>query len=183
MCATARKETAYAELYHRPTQWYERKALRQLLIRPAEKSVIYAVVSNSPAAQAGLIKGDEIIALNGEKLYSPAAAIVTLEDSWSNTPAQPVTLTVKRGDSQFDRTLLAVKPAQPTNSSPLLGIVGWQGDTNSTLVHPSPMDQIKESVGQITGTLGALFAPKGDIGVQQLGGSTSRALRALARAA
>jgi regulator of sigma E protease len=161
---------AYAEPYHRTTQWYERKSLRQVLIYPEMKSTIYAVASNSPVAQAGLTNGDEIIALNGQKIYSPQA-IVSLQDSWSNTPPQPVTLTVKRGDTQFDRTLLAVKPAQPTNSTPLLGIMGWQGDTNTTLVHPSPADQIKESVGQITGTLGALFAHKSDIGVQQLGGA------------
>ena len=53
----------------------------------------------------------------------------------------------------------------------MLGILGWQGDTNSTLVHPNPVEQIKESVGQITGTFGALFEHKGDIGVQQLGGA------------
>ena len=33
------------------------------------------------------------------------------------------------------------------------------------------MEQIKDSVGQIIGTIGALFAHKGDIGVQQLGGA------------
>ena len=53
----------------------------------------------------------------------------------------------------------------------MLGILGWQGDTNSTLVHPSPLEQIRESVTQITGTIGALFAHKGEIGVQQLGGA------------
>jgi regulator of sigma E protease len=165
-----KEDVAYAVPYHRTTQWYERKALRQILVAPATKAIVFEVASNSPAAQNGLMNGDEIIALNGQKIYSPMA-ILSLEDSWSNTPAQPVTLTVKRGDNQFYRTLLAAKPAQPTNSSPLLGIMSWQGDTNATLVHPNPLDQIRDSVGQITGTIGALFAHKGDIGVQQLGGA------------
>ena len=165
-----KEATAYAVPYHRPTQWYERKSLRQILVSPEMNAVIYGVASNSPAARAGLTNGDEILALNGQKIYSPMA-ILALEDSWSNTPAQPLTLTVKRGESQFDRTLLAAKPLQPTNSTPLLGILGWQGDTNATLVHPNPMDQIDDSVGQITGTIGALFEHKGDIGVQQLGGA------------
>jgi regulator of sigma E protease len=162
--------TAYAETYHRPTTWYERKALRQILVRPAEKSVVYSVASNSPAALAGLTNGDEIVALNRQKIFSPQA-LVYLQESWSNTPPEPVTVTVKRGASQFDRTLLAVKPAQPTNSTPMLGILDWQGDTNTTLVHPYPMDQIRDSVSQITGTIGALFEHKGDISVQQLGGA------------
>ncbi|MEI9866436.1 MAG: RIP metalloprotease RseP [Limisphaerales bacterium] len=165
-----KEDIAYAELYHRPTQWYERKALRQILIRPADKSVIYSIASNSPAAKAGLTNGDEIIAVNGQKIYNPQA-VVSLEDSWSNSTPQPVTFTVKRGDTQFDATLLAVKPLQPTNGTPMLGFQGWQGDTNTTIIHPSPAEQIKESVNQITGTIGALFAHKGDIGVQQLGGA------------
>ena len=165
-----KEDMAYAAAYHRKTKWYERRALRQILVGPTEKSVIFAVASNSPAARAGLTNGDEIIALNGHKIFSPQS-IVSLENSWSNTSPQPVTLTVKRGEDQFDRTLLAVKPLQPKNGTPMLGILGFQGDTNSTLVHPNPVEQIKDSVGQITGTIGALFEHKGDIGVQQLGGA------------
>ena len=161
---------AYAVPYHRTTQWYERKSLRQILISPEMKSVVYGVASNSPAAQAGLTNGDVIIAMNGQKIFSPMA-ILALEDSWSNSLPQPATLTVQRGDHQFDRTLLAAKPAHPTNSPPMLGFLAWQGDTNTMLVHPSPLEQIRDSVGQITGTIGALFSHKGDIGVQQLGGA------------
>ncbi len=165
-----KEDIAYATPYHRATKWYERKALRQILIAPVEKSVIYAVASNSPAAHVGLTNGDEIIALNGARIYSPNA-IISLQNAWSNSPPEPVTLTVKRGNDQFERTLLPVKPLQPTNSLPLLGILGWQGDTNTSLVYPTPLQQIRDSVGQITGTLGALFAHHSDISVQQLGGA------------
>ena len=134
------------------------------------KSIVYVVATNSPAAQAGLTNGDEIIALNGQKIYSPMA-ILSIEDSWSNSPVQPVTLTVKRGDEKFDRTLLAMKPVQPANSTPMLGILAWQGDASTALVHPDPVQQICESVSQVTGTIGALFSHKGEIGVQQLGGA------------
>jgi regulator of sigma E protease len=161
---------AYAIPYHRPTKWYERKALRQILVAPEMKAIVYLVATNSPAAQAGLTNGDEIIALNGQKIYNPMA-ILAVEDSWSNSPVQPVTLTVKHGDQQFDRTLMAVKPLQPTNSPPMLGILAWQGDAGNDLIHPNPVDQIRESVGQIAGTIGALFSRKGEIGPQQLGGA------------
>jgi regulator of sigma E protease len=59
---------------------------------------------------------------------------------------------------------------QPTNAYPQLGITAWQGDTNTTLVHPSPAEQLKASAGQIFNTFGALFS-KSEIGVQQLGGA------------
>jgi len=159
-----------APLFHRDTKWYERKALRQLLIVSAGKATIYDVVTNSPAALAGLKTGDEVVALNGEKIYSPAtvdAAVCAM----SNTVVTPLTLTVRRGSEQFDRTLLAVKPLQPTNTPPQLGILAWLGDTNVTLSHPTPLSQIRDSAGQIFHTFGALFAKKGEIGVQQLGGA------------
>jgi regulator of sigma E protease len=165
-----KEETAYVVPFHRATKWYERKALRQILIAPEMKAVVDEVVSNSPAALAGLTNGDEITALNGRKIYSPLA-VFSAEDAMSNSPVAPLTLTVRRGNQEFDRVLLAEKPVQPTNSNPSLGILAWGEETNVTLTHPSPLEQIQSSVGQITATIHALFAHKSDIGVQQLGGA------------
>jgi len=161
---------AYPVPFHRPTKWYERKALRQILIASAAKSVVMDIASNSPVALAGIKTGDEIVALNGQHLYS-FNPVLELESSWTNRAPEPITLTIKRGTEQFDRTLLAVKPQQPTNSPPLLGFVSLQVETNETLAHPSPFEQIQTSVGQIMGTFHALFSPKSEIGVQQLGGA------------
>jgi len=163
------EQMAYAIPYHRPTQWYERKALRQVLIAPEMKAIIDEVASNSPAALAGLTRGDEIVALNHQKIYSPLAVLYA-EDAMSNSLVKPLVLTIHRGNREFDRTLLAVKPVQPTNSNPSLGILAWGEETNASLVYPSPLTQIKTSVGQIYWTLRALFAHKSEIGVQQLGG-------------
>jgi regulator of sigma E protease len=161
---------AYATPYHRETKWYERKALRQILVAPAMKAVVDQIASNSPAQLAGLTNGDEIIALDGNKIYSPLA-VFSAEDAMSNSPVKPLVLTVRRGDAEFTRTILAAKPIQPANSNPSLGILAWGEETNATLVHPSPLEQIESSVGQIFGTFHALFASKSDIGVQQLGGA------------
>jgi regulator of sigma E protease len=161
---------AYPVPYHRETKWYERKALRQILITSAMKAVVDQVASNSPAALAGLTNGDEIIALNGNKIYTPLA-IRSAEDEMSNSPVKPLSLTIRRGNEEFNRTLLAAKPIQPTNSNPSLGILAWGEETNALLVHPSPLEQIQSSIGQIFGTFHALFAHKSDIGVQQLGGA------------
>ncbi|HZL14058.1 MAG TPA: RIP metalloprotease RseP [Verrucomicrobiae bacterium] len=165
-----KEEMAYVVPFHRATKWYERKALRQILIAPVMKAVVDEVASNSPAALAGLTNGDEITALNGKKIYSPLA-IFSAEDAMSNSPVLPMALTVHRGHEEFERTLMPEKPIQPTNSSPLLGILAWGEETNVTLTHPSPLAQIESSVGQITATVHALFARKSDIGVQQLGGA------------
>ena len=165
-----KENTVYATPFHRPTKWYERKALRQLLIAPAGPTIIYEVASNSPAALAGLKTGDEITALNGEKIYN-SEAVDAIQQAMSNSVVKPVTLTIRRGSEQFDRTLLPVVPLQPTNAYPLIGIISYLGETNVSLEHPSPASQIEASAGQIFSTFSALFAHKGEIGVQQLGGA------------
>jgi regulator of sigma E protease len=93
------------------------------------------------------------------------------EDAMTNGNVKPVTFTVKRGNEQFEKQIVAEKPIQPTNSSPIFGIAAWQGQTNTTLVHPGPFEQIESSIGQIFGTLRTVFSRKSDVGVQQLGGA------------
>ena len=165
-----RETTTYATLFHRETKWYERKALRKVLISPASRATIFEIASNSPASQMGLQPGDEVVALDGEKIYS-FLSVLSAEEAMSNSVVKPLTLTIHRGTEEFERTLLAVKPLTPTNAPPLLGILSWQGDTNKLLVHPGPLDQIQASATQIFNTFGALFARHGEIGVQQLGGA------------
>jgi regulator of sigma E protease len=162
--------TAYTVPTNVPTSWYERRSLRQLSMDSACHATISQIVSNSPAARAGLKEGDVVVALNGEKIYSPDS-IDYAQLMMSNGPVKPLTLTVIRGTETFDKTLLPQKPLEPTNSIPMLGILEWQGDTNVSLVHPTPLDQIKESVGQIFATIGAIMQPKSNVGVQQLGGA------------
>jgi regulator of sigma E protease len=160
---------AWAVPTNQPTRWYERKDLRHIMIKPVEKAVIYEVASNSPAALAGLSKGDEIVALNDELIYS-YMPIVQEEEAMTNGPIKPLKLTIRRGTEEFSCTLLAEKPLKPANSGPSLGILGYQLSTNVTLGHPTPLAQIREGTGQILATLGAVFSHKGDVGLQQLGG-------------
>jgi len=104
---------AYAAPYKRPTKWYERKALRQVLIGPAMKPIVYDSVTNSPAAAAGLRRGDEIVAMNGQKIYSPEA-VAHAEETMTNGPIKPLVLTVKRGTEEIEKTLIPEKPLAET---------------------------------------------------------------------
>ncbi len=165
-----KEDTAYATPFKRPTQWYERKALRQVLISPAHKAVVYEVATNSPAAIAGLRRGDEVVALNGNKIYS-FMPIVHEEELMTNGATKPLTLTVRRGNEQFDKVLVPEKPIKPVQSGPSLGIVAWQGTTNVTLMHQNPFEQIQASASQIFATVSTIFSKKTEVGVQQLGGA------------
>jgi len=160
---------AYPVPIHRPTKWYERKAFRQILIDAKLPAVVDEVLTNSPAAVAGLRSGDEIVALNGEKIYS-FASLSQLEEDATNGLAKPATLTIRRGSEQFERELAPEKPLKPAHAGPSFGIA-WQVDTNVTLIYPHPWEQIRDSAGQIFATIKALTSRGSDVGVQQLGGA------------
>lgn len=156
--------------YRRPTKWYERKALRQVLIAPKHEAVVHELITNSPAAMAGLRRGDQIVAINGSPIFS-INAIIKEEEKMTNTAAGPVTLGILRGKERLEIAIRAAKPISPPGAVPSFGINSWQDLTATKLVHPSPADQIQASVSQIAGTLRALFSRKSDVGVQQLGGA------------
>jgi len=159
---------AHITPYKRETKWYERKALRQIQVGPIQPARIFEVASNSPAAVAGLKRGDEIVAIDGTNIFS----FGMVEYAQTNRGTEPVVLSVRRGSEIFERTLAAEKPLSPTNMPPSFGILSWQGETNLTLIHPGPWEQIEASVSQIVATIQAVFFKRNnDIGVQQLGGA------------
>jgi regulator of sigma E protease len=163
--------TTFATPTNRPTHWYERKDLRHILILPAEPAIIYEVASNSPAALAGIKRGDEVIAINGEKIFSHNS-VFEREEAMTNGPVVPVNFKLKRDGKEFDLSLLAEKPLKPAESGPSFGITAFIASTNQVqkLDHPSPQSQIHDSVMQIVSTVQAVFSRKTDIGAQQLGG-------------
>ena len=113
--------------------------------------------------------GLDFVAVNGEKIYSPAA-VFHLQEAMTNARVGPATITVRRGSEHFERTLTVEKPIKPATASPSFGMALWDGSTNEILVHPAPLSQIRESAGQIFATLHTVLSRKSDVGVQQLGG-------------
>lgn len=152
------------------TKWYERKSLRKLLIAKAIPAIIGEVASNSPAALAGLKEGDEIVKFNGEKIYSPDT-VTYAQQMLTNGPLRSATFTIRRGAQEFEKTLMPQKPVQPADATPSYGITVWTVNQDESIQHPTPMSQIRESAGQIFGTIKALTSRKSDVGIQQLGGA------------
>lgn len=158
--------TAMVTPTNTPTKWYERKSLRQIFVHPAVPTVIAEVTSNSPAALAGLRTNDEVVALDGQPIYSPAALFYVE----TNHPNKSVTFTIRRNGKVFDRPVTPEKPIKPRGASPSFGIAELAVDTNESLSYPSPFDQINDSASMILATIGAVTSPKVHVGVQQLGG-------------
>ena len=84
--------------------WFHRRPLREVLIEPAYMSLVAKVVPGSPADKAGLQKGDEITAVNGQTIYN-VSAIEFAELASFNKGLE---LTVKRGAETLQKTLPAI---------------------------------------------------------------------------
>jgi regulator of sigma E protease len=164
--------TVLATPFKRDTKWYQRKALRQILVNARSEALIDSVLTNSPADLAGLKPGDEIVKINGERILS-IDAVLHEEVLMTNQNAKPISLTIRRGTEEFNTEMLATQPLTPTNYPPTFGIV-WRfvkPDEQKRYEYPGTWEQIEASANQIFATIGAVFSPKTDIGVQQLGGA------------
>ena len=149
-----------------PTKAWQRKSLRKIQIAPAEKPMVGGVLTNGPAAVAGLKAGDEIIALNGQKIFHPIA----VEDYVEQHGSEPVTVKILSHGQVREVELKPEIPISPAGAKASHGIV-WDFNGDIKLVHPGPIEQVASSVSAMISTFGALFSKKSDIKAQHLGGA------------
>jgi regulator of sigma E protease len=150
--------------------WYDRSPTRKIGVGPAQESLtIKKILPDSPALAAGLAVGDRITLMNGQPIYSPAG----IEEQLKDHPNDAITFQVWRKGVGRDVT---VAPAKPVSPSPMpkdgpqtdIGIDDW--DIQVSIIHPSPFQQVRESVLAVTGTLSALFASHSNVGASLLSG-------------
>jgi regulator of sigma E protease len=148
------------------TKFWQRKSLRQIKIDAAQSSIVAEVVPNSPAALAGLKRGDQVLEVNGVKLHHFAALSEYVEDH----PNEKLILAVERGGKPSTVTLTPEKPVSPPNEKPRVGIV-WDANGKTTLTYPGAIEQVTSSVRTMAETFGALFARHSFVKPQHLGGA------------
>jgi regulator of sigma E protease len=136
-----------------------------LLIYPAETAIIDKVEPNTPAATAGLRKGDIIHGFNQTPIYNPVALLEYI----SKHPRDELVLQVERNGARFD---VPVKPTPlPTEGEmkPRIGI-RWDTTGHISISHPNPIEQVYNSVSSTLKTIGAVASPKSDVKFQHLSG-------------
>jgi regulator of sigma E protease len=160
----------YSSFETQPTKWWQRRALRQVGISFAMPAIVDMILPHSPAAKAGLLKGDQIIAIDGTKVWSDQHVAQLLEAK----NYQAVTASIKRSETTLEIPLQPVAPLTPKDKKPMLGI-GWSGEgiVDTHIVHPDPIRQCKDSVRMMVATIKALVSPKSSVGIDQLSGPIS----------
>ena len=157
-----------------PTQkhhWWERSMPPKIQIAPEEKDIVVdKALPNSPAFVAGLKKGDKLTGLDGVPLRSSSAIYQHLKDS----PTVPMNFTVVRGNETLSMTVKPEKPISPKElpkEGPQTDIgIELDNKVDVVLDHPTPWNQVAESVDMVRGTLLALITPHSNVGPSLLSG-------------
>jgi len=150
------------------SRWFQRRGLRQVGIEPSGPAIIGAVYPNSPAAGAGLAKGDRVLAVDGSKLYSLAQFSQHLRDQQWKTVRLDVR-TAAGGTREVE--LMPERPLKPADADPMIGIL-WdtRGEVDIRIVHPQPIQQVKDSLNMMWVTISSVQARDSNIGVDHLSG-------------
>ena len=134
-------QTVEVEPYHAETRGWRRKSVRQLLILPAQTALIEKVEPNTPAAGVGLRPGDKVVGFDQTPMFNPLA----LMDHITKNPEASIVLHVERAGAPLD---LTVKPALLPTGAEKKPRIGIQWADQMTLAHPTPVEQIRNSVKQ-----------------------------------
>jgi len=158
-------QTVWVEPYKAETRGWRRKSVRQLLVYPAETPIIAKVEPNTPAAAAGLRAGDIIRGFDQTPIYNPIALLEYI----NKHPNNELVLHVERGGAKLD---IPVKPTPLPTGDQMKPRIGIEWDTTGivSIQHPSPIEQVYNSVASTLKTIGAVASPKSDVKLQHLSG-------------
>jgi regulator of sigma E protease len=140
------------------------EGFRTLGISTADDMGIDEVVEKSAAEAAGFKAGDVILAVDGAPMLSRDSMTSAIQAA----AGRPVTVKVKRADSQLD---LLVTPQRAENpGGPSVWRIGVRYRNEMILIHPSPFKQLADNATITWRVLSGLVNPRSDLGPSKLSG-------------
>lgn len=107
---------------------------------PAPPAVVNQIVADSPAEQSGLVRGDQVIAIDGVRIEN----WLEMATNISGKPGQPVLLSVLRGGETLE---LTITPEPVSIEGKSYGRIGlYQPALENTTLRFGPLDAIWPAV-------------------------------------
>ena len=158
------------------TSWWQRRAMRKIGVSWADQMILSGVREKSPAKEAGFKAGDQILMVDGVKVFSSPH----FNDLLEKKVGQSAVVKVQRKEDGKQvieelslRSVVAVdidtKKSDPEGRVFSLGM-GFETSFDTGLVHPTPAQQVKDGVLLMYKTLQAITAKDSNVGIQHLSG-------------
>lgn len=158
------------------TRLWGRPPFRMVGIGPAVDLAVEKVIENSPAALAGITKGDRIVSAGGQKIYN-AGSLFDLAEKHTD---QPILLEVQRGDKLLPMTVTPVKPLPEVNGKALpkelnVGMFGIEsmGPVNPNEVvlwKPNPFQLVYSMAATSLSNIRGLMVPSSGVKLAHMSG-------------
>ena len=137
--------------------------IRTLGVQPGTDLVVSMVQENMPAFEAGMLPGDQPIALNGEPITSAAFLSVYLK----NHPGGSIEVTLLR---EGQEVILPIEPGIAPGEESLRFGFAYYYEAQTERVHRNPFEQITIMANTMKMTLVALISQKSDVKVRNMSG-------------
>ena len=165
-------ETVVSEFEIEETPFFKRRALPKVGIGPNSPAVVGGLIEDKngvpgPAERAGIKPGDEIVAVNGNKVYGwEGVGILFQENDWKQS-----LIKVTRGEEFLEFEMTPLKPEGDFYENPMIG-VQWDPEYRYTteIIHPNPWEQVRDSLRMMFLTIKKVSSPTSHVGVDQLSG-------------
>lgn len=145
---------------------FGRPPLPQAGIAAQATTRVGVVMPHSPAAEAGVQEGDVLVSVNGQPVTHPSAYYYLEEEA----NGQPLVLGLKRGEETVTVTVTPRVPDKPEGQTKAIaGFAMFPEERPSTLIYPTPGEQIRESLQGMKNLLSAI-ASKSEVSVTHMGG-------------
>lgn len=150
--------------------FFKRDGVRQIGVAPSSELIVDRVMEGSPAEVSGFEVGDEVLAVNGVRVYGGLAFSKLFEEY----AGKVVPVLVKRGDGEVTLNAASVVPdngyrlVAGEEPMAMLGI-GWK-QRATKLVTVSPGKQLADSGKMLFVTIDGLISKDSSINVGHLSG-------------
>ena len=153
-----------------PHAWYDRAHARVVGIGAKQDLIIKKLDPFGPADRANLKPGDQIVAVNGTAIYSPAL----LGDLLETHPNDPIKFTYVRDGKTSDVTVTPMAPTDrlslPKDGPPV--DLGMDIYPRYILINEDPITQVSDNatlVGRVLfALLGSAVTPHSNLGLSQM---------------
>jgi regulator of sigma E protease len=146
---------------------FKRPPLKDIGIAGKETPMVGQVQENSPAAEAGLQSGDQLLTLNGQPIYNR----LQISEAVQASDGKPIALTIRRAKTE---QAISITPRLPDKrpeeiTKPMLGIV-WHATGKREINHPGVGEQLSAASRSMVNMIQKLFSPKSDISPAHMSG-------------